>query len=363
MKLNLFTGLMLSGCLVAGTVGAARGQSLSEKPGTIRTGMGTTIRTSTGVPMRATPTGMITSVRGLPGRPYNGGYTVTGTNLSVSGSGWHLNVNGGLARDLAFGSGGVCHIGSIGSRGTRCVTVRDAEEVLAGLPTHVRNSARVLHGSDYGWSYDVICIPGSGGSQYVYIPRGYAYGWGSSGTYYAGNQPQLIETAGWGTLNQPATSMPAQPPAPVDPPTAIELARIALTFGDGEAAALHYREHILENSEDSQALREYGLTMLELGKLSDGFAAIRKAYRDTPTLAATPIELARLGFDAPRMRKLMWAVSPEANKIQTSSAWLTLAALLQAQGKDVAAQRMLQKSEANGLDEPITQAMKSALQR
>lgn len=331
------------------------------------------IRTSTGVPMRTgfgqspqTTAGNLFGVIPGSGQTHHGSsfpaYITTGTSININGDGFSIGLNGSLAQQLGFNtySGNTFGSGSYGSghygSGT-CVSVPDANSVLINLPQNVRDLTTVLYGVDYGWSYDVICLPSSYGHGGAYGGRGYSgfgYGWSPPGnTYYLNGYPAPTQTAGWGTLGQPNMTAPPPPAQPVEPPTAIELARFALATGELEAAEQQYREHIKEHTDDSQALREFALTMFELERPDEGFAAIRKAYRDQPELAAMPLDLRRFGFDGSRTRKLMGKVSPTANRLETSSAWLALAVLLQGQDKDRAAARMIDKAEAAGLDPEI----------
>jgi cytochrome c-type biogenesis protein CcmH/NrfG len=132
-------------------------------------------------------------------------------------------------------------------------------------------------------------------------------------------------------------------------------------MGDLDVAEDQYRAHLQEHPDDSEALREYALVMFDAEKVDEGFAALRKAYRDDPSLAAKPLDLREFGFDGPRTRRLMAKISPVANRIGTSSGWLTLAAVLQWQGKARAAERMIDNAEDVGLEPEIVTAFRTEL--
>lgn len=292
---------------------------------------------------------------------YGPGWSYTGIN--VNGNGWSLYTNNGLANQLA-GNQYVGNRSGHGGHDTGCIVVPDANDVLPNLPSWWRDRAHVLHGGDYGWDYDVICFPEWNGNSWVYVPVGYGYGWYPSGYTYVNGQVTMNETAGWGTFSNPQPSQAqAQPAVEVPPPTPLEVARIGLLIGDLASAEAQYRAHLKDNTEDSVALREFGLVMLEADRVDEGFAAMRKAYRDRPELVGQPLNLAALGFDGARTRTLMGVVSPQANQLKTASAWLTLAVLLQAQEKDGAALRMIKKADEVGLDQSIADPFRTQLTR
>ncbi len=335
-----------------------------SQPGQLRTSTGVPMRTGFGQTPQTTGGDLFSVIPGHGQSVYGYGfpaYVSTGTSLNINGDGFSIGLNGGLAGQLGFNTYRGNAFGSSYARSGSCVTVPDANRVLADLPVHIRDHTTVLYGADYGWSYDVVCLPyhyGHGGNYYT----GFGYGWYPAGNvYYANGQSAPTQTNGWGMLNQPRQALPTAPATPPEPPTTLELARFALIIGDLEAAEEQYRLHIQEHTDDSEALREFALTMFELERPEEGFAAIRKAYRDQPDLVSSPLELRRLGFESSRSRKLMGKVSPTANKLKTSSAWLSLAVLLQGQDKARAALRIIQKAEEAGLDAEIVTLFRAKL--
>lgn len=354
--------------IVAGVMvfaaGSARGQT-SNQPGHIRTTPSIPMRTGFTQPIRTSAGDLSRLVPGGGGR-FHGtvfpAYITTGTSLSVTGDGLLVSLNGGLANQLGFNTiPGNAYGWRQGS--TTCIAVPDANVVLANLPANVQRQLKVLRGADYGWNYDVICAPGR---KHSYPSYGYGYGWYPSGyTYYRAGQysagQPLTNTNGWSSLGQPGTQQPVSI-QPTEPPEPIEVARVALVIGDLEVAEQQYREHLAENPDDSAALREFALVMFEAERTEDGFAALRKAYRDDPDLAGDPLDLRDFGFDGERTRRLMTKISPIANRLKTSSGWLSLAAVLQWQGKDRAAVRMLDRAEDIGLDSEIVTAFRAKLE-
>lgn len=344
--------------LVAGLAGSAWAQQQRTTMGPpVRTGLqGQQLRVTNSPLSRSTPT---SPVHGY--RYWSPGYGWSGTSLQVEGDGWSFNVNGNLASELAGSRWGGHSHHALGNGG--CIVVPDADTVLPNLPSWIRDRAHVLHGSDYGWGYDVICLPRWNGQSWVYVPIGYGYGYGASGYYYRDGGYSVNETAGWGTMNSPSGGQQQQTLPPPEPPKTIDIARLGVVLGDLPSAEAQYRMHLGENPQDSEALREFGLVMLEQERVDEGFAAIRKAYRDRPELARTPLPLGELGFDGARTRALMGIVSPEANELKSSSGWLTLAVLLQSQEKSGLALRMVERAAERGLEPPVADAFRSALKR
>ncbi|GAB4382567.1 MAG: hypothetical protein Kow0022_00380 [Phycisphaerales bacterium] len=368
MRARSLTGL----ALLLGLASGALAQQRASTGQPVRTGLpGQVQRTTMGQTLRPLP-----GSYSFNGNRYTGaGLGWSGTSLHIDGNGWELHLNGSLANVLASyswgtGRGYLGPYSGLGYGSPACVAVFNADEFLRDLPSWLRDRAHVLRGADYGWDYDIVCFPRWNGSSWVYVPLGTGYGWYPSGYSYRDGRIYVDETAGWGTLatgstadRSGASGAPDAAAASVEPPKPIDVARISLVMGDLKSAEAQYRVHLKEHPADSEALREYGLVMLESDRADEGFAAIRKAYRDKPELAETPIDLASLGFDGNRVRHLMGIVSPEANQLKSASAWLTLSVMLQAQGKDGLALKFLKKASGQGLDKPIVDAMEARLTR
>ncbi|KAA0216504.1 MAG: hypothetical protein DYG94_04975 [Leptolyngbya sp. PLA3] len=352
------TGLAVT--LVAGLAGSVWAQQQRTTMGPpVRTGIqGQQLRVTNSPLTRSSPTSPTYGYR-----HWQPGYGWSGVSLQVEGDGWSLNVNGNLANELAgnrWGTGHSYH--GHGSGG--CIVVPDADDVLPDLPSWLRDRVHVLHGSDYGWDYDVICFPQWNGHSWVYVPIGYGYGYYPSGYYYRDGGYSINETSGWGSLSNPSSAQQQQQTLPPpEPPEPIEIARLGVVLGDLPSAEAQYRIHLGKNPDDSEALREFGLVMLEQERVDEGFAAIRKAYRDRPELARTPLSLADLGFDGARTRALMGIVSPVANELKTSSGWFTLAVLLQSQGKSGLALKMVERAAAQGLEQAVADMFRTELKR
>ncbi len=94
----------------------------------------------------------------------------------------------------------------------------------------------------------------------------------------------------------------------------------------------------------------------------DNVGMLRQAYRTDPNLAAEPIVASDLGIDDAELRRLASGTVLYAHRADSGSAWLSVATLLQAQGKRQAAREMVAKAEKKGVEAEIVAPMKAALQ-
>lgn len=255
--------------------------------------------------------------------------------------------------------------------------------VIRPVPVITTGSGLSIRGQYQGdkWSVgvhlgdQVISKPCPETPTAIYWPyRTYRSGWPVRGWYdgysYAGlNAPYyatpVTYATQWGV--QPmvmAAPTPAPPAPPTVPPTPLEEARSHLAAGETERAITFYRDHLRENHQDSRALRELGLVLLEAGRLADGIAVIREAYTMNPTLADESFDtsvLGRRGGD--RLAALVRRVSAYANAGESASPWLALTVVMQAQGRDRIALLNMQKGVERGLDDFIAQPLGDALRR
>jgi len=145
-------------------------------------------------------------------------------------------------------------------------------------------------------------------------------------------------------------------------PTTIERARLAMAVGDTADAIDQYREHLGESPADGVAMRELAMALLEEGRIAEGVALIRHAYELSPELASDPIDARALGRDArDRLGGLVRRVSIYANQGQSSSGWLAITALIQAEGRTPIARLNLERAILAGLEPSIGRAMGRSL--
>jgi hypothetical protein len=108
-------------------------------------------------------------------------------------------------------------------------------------------------------------------------------------------------------------------------------------------------------------MRSLALALIQEKKIPEGVAVMAMAYDRDPGLANQPIQPASLGEGLSGLHHVLLAVVPYANRSSTASSWLTATVLMQAEGRDDAAQKMLKKSQDQGLNEKVGRALEAAL--
>jgi len=163
------------------------------------------------------------------------------------------------------------------------------------------------------------------------------------------------------TLRSPRTPQPAVVVEPEVELTVIERARLLMGAEELDEAIESFRDHLDEDPEDVQAMRDLGVAMIEAGRAEDGIAAIAMAYRTDPLLARSALDLAGLGLEGRRYDNLLSHVLLLARKIDSGSAHLAGAMLLQADGKVAGAARVLDRAERAGLADEVVGPLRREL--
>lgn len=249
-------------------------------------------------------------------------------NGFVSGSG--VNINGAFDDDnfrLRF------HIGG------------PTEKLI---PRHSRHS---LFGHDF--HHNVVFVPG--------FIDGRANWWYDDYSYVNyGNRYPLIQGIYPEAQPQPETQ-PEYQPQPAAPANNKELGDLYLLAGDSKSAAAAYRIFLGENPDDSEAMRGLGLALLDLNQVKEAAAMIGMAYRTSPTLAYNRVARDAFGGDPAMLRENLRRVSVYANQSNSAAAWLTLAVLMQAEGRNAVARSMIERARGAGLEESVVRMMQTAL--
>ncbi|MBC7835800.1 MAG: hypothetical protein H7Y88_11975 [Phycisphaerales bacterium] len=175
---------------------------------------------------------------------------------------------------------------------------------------------------------------------------------------YAYGVPQYVDAS----LMAPST-IPAQPPVylPPEPETAIERGTLALSGGDGEQAVKELRRHLKDDPTDGPAMRLLALALLETGNVEESVAVMVMAYETEPSLAWEAIDGANAGWSNSDVRDRVESAVAYAHRTKTGSAWLSVALLMQAEGRDGLALKMLERASELGLSVRIAGELEKSL--
>lgn len=182
------------------------------------------------------------------------------------------------------------------------------------------------------------------------IPWWYDYDRGNRYTqiygFYGPADPNLYTVA-------PAPAAPAVTEQPT-PSTDKELGETYLAAGYPEVAVKALRQWLAAHAGDVDAMRLLGVALIESGQLQEGASMVAMAYRTDPSLAARPLD-SRLFRSREQLREAVRRASIFANRVNSASAWLTVAVLMQAEGRDATARSMIEKARKAGLEQAVAQ--------
>ncbi len=128
-----------------------------------------------------------------------------------------------------------------------------------------------------------------------------------------------------------------------------------------EGAIAAYGTHLQEHPEDSIALREMGVALLEANRIKDGVQLIHEAYLRNPELGILPIRKVVLGENPERLRKLVVKLVKYSHRESSAQGWLAVGVLMQCEGRDELAVEMLDRAVELGLDGGGVQGLRGAL--
>jgi hypothetical protein len=166
----------------------------------------------------------------------------------------------------------------------------------------------------------------------------------------------------------PPAAAPAASPAPASPqasppPTDFERGVLALQANDIAYSIAALRKHLREHADDARAMRVLAVALLADKQADDAAGLMRAALRTDAKLAGEPVSPLGLGFSERRFRDLVTRAVDQANNVNTSGAWLLVATLMQAEGRDDKALGMLERARAQGLERDLYDAMVVELKR
>jgi len=140
-------------------------------------------------------------------------------------------------------------------------------------------------------------------------------------------------------------------------------AMMAVASGRVQEAADGLGPMVAADPEDASARRLLGLALIELGEVERGIELVGSAYSLDPGLVGVPIDAVLYENEGGRLRDLVTDVVRHANRRPSAEAWLTVAVLMQAEGREGRALRMVVKAERLGLDPMLVGMLEGELGR
>lgn len=208
------------------------------------------------------------------------------------------------------------------------------------------------------------------GSSYYprYYGNSYGYGYGYSpyygypyynNWYYEYPPSQVIgyQYPVPGTTTQPT---PENAPEPREL-TLIEQADLAFLEGSSSDAVELYRDYLRNSPEDGQATRSLALALILDKNVKEGVAVMQMIYEKQPDLATKPVRAADFPEGKEGLRDMLLNVVSFANRTKSASGYLTEVVIMQAEGRNDHALRMLGKARNAGLNEETAKELENAL--
>lgn len=193
-------------------------------------------------------------------------------------------------------------------------------------------------------------------------------GWYSYYDWYGYNDYPYID-APYGVVDPTLAGYTARPPVPTTPPmpeaepTVRERGDLALASDQPDRAVAAYRVHLVSYPDDTEVMRLLGLALIDAGDPKEGVAVMGLAYHKDLSLCEKPISSGLFGSRGSDVRRNVNRVSAFAQSSGSASAWLTMAVLVQAEGRAAVAHKLLDKARAAGLDRAIADRLAGAIGR
>lgn len=179
---------------------------------------------------------------------------------------------------------------------------------------------------------------------------GNVWNWGASPVtgYYSGVfDPQLLQQP------MPMNASGGGPAANAPQPTAFDEAVDAMRMGRHREAVSGLRRFLRDHPDDAEAMRVLAVGLVADKRVDDAASVMRLAYRTDPKLTSDPIPFRALGFSDKAFRELLTRSVHAAHRTQSASAWMLVASLMHAEGRNDTALQMLERAKAAGLDREI----------
>lgn len=234
----------------------------------------------------------------------------------------------------------------------------------SGRPTPSAGSGSGSGGSSGGGSGSGGGGGSSGGGQhhgncypYYWSWNWWGWGWSRWGIWYG------VPDRFYGTVDGPSDRELEGATRPQVEYTDIELARLAMGDGEPDEAMAWYRSHLDANPLEFGVMREYAVAMLEAGRPLDAVALMGYAYGSAPGLSSVRMDEGLWGGSPLRMRASVVDAVRFAQRSPSGNSWLLVAVLMQAEGRDDVALKMLERAVGQGLDPFVADRVRLALAR
>ncbi len=199
-----------------------------------------------------------------------------------------------------------------------------------------------------------------GGSGFF---NGYGYGYGY-GNYNLGYPAMFGYDGYYADSFVYYGAPPPDPAAPaVDPEAGLtvpEMAARRMRIGRSDEAIVLLRSYAESHPQDNETARGLAFALIDAKRTKEGVALMALVYERDPGLALVPIASDIVGPDR-ELRDLVVRVVEYGHRTNTASVWLTAAVLMQTEGREEPALRMLVRAEALGLNADVVKSMRQAL--
>ncbi len=190
----------------------------------------------------------------------------------------------------------------------------------------------------------------------IWYPSWGWWGWGSSRYWHSFPRYGTFYGPPGRELEAPQPEVPDETEM-----TPLELGWAWMASGDAERAAEWYRKHLDEHPTDVEAMREYAMVLVELGRMTDAVAVLGYAYDRVPGLTAHGVSRRFWGDSPARLRRSVNDAVRYAHRASSGNAWLLVAVLMQSEGRGSVALRMVDRATDAGLSAAVGDRMRSAL--
>jgi hypothetical protein len=123
-----------------------------------------------------------------------------------------------------------------------------------------------------------------------------------------------------------------------------------------------YKQHLSLHPEDDGTKVRLSLALLDAGEIADGMALLHLVYSTDPQFAATSFRDIAPAWPTARIRAAVRRSVDQANRSGSASAWMTVALLMEAEGRVALASQMIERAASNGLDPMIYAQIKGVIE-